>query len=94
MALESKTQFILQKRQNVVLHFLTRPPALFHDASTNTSPKGIVLTFRSGQPIIAHDCGTEPNEPRVGNMEYGKKGEALGELAASPGEKEKLLPRL
>lgn len=88
MALESKTQLILQKRQDVVLHFLTQPPTLFHDASTSTSPKGIVLTFKSEQLIIAHELGTKPNEPSVGNMEDGKKGEALGGLAASPEEKE------
>ena len=77
---------IPQKRQESALHFLTAP-ALFHNGSTNTSWKGMVLTFKSGQPIIAHSLGTEPKEPQMGNIKDAKKGKGLRELAASPGRR-------
>ena len=44
----------------------------------------MVLTFKSGQPIIAHSLGTEPKEPQMGIIKYAKKGKGLRELAASP----------
>lgn len=63
---------IPQERQDRGLHFLTAP-APFHNGSTNTSWKRIVLTLKSGQPIIAHSLGTEPNEPQMGNIKDARR---------------------